>query len=104
MQQRLLFAQALLGSPDLYLMDESASALDPLWAIEWKTRVAALKEVGATVLFSTHRLEDAAALGDRVFLFDRGRLLRDEQGAAWRSGEERDLDRRFLGIVGNGAA
>jgi len=104
MQQRLLFAQALLGSPDLYLMDESASALDPLWAIEWKTRIAALRDVGATVLFSTHRLEDASALGDRIFLFDRGRLLRDEEGAAWRLRGERDLDRRFLELVGSGAA
>ena len=104
MQQRLLFAQALLGGPDLYLMDESASALDPLWAIEWKSRVAALKAVGATVLFSTHRLEDAAALGDSILLFDRGRLLREEEGAAWRSIGEGGLDRRFLELVGSGAA
>ena len=104
MRQRLLFAQALLGSPDLYLMDESASALDPLWAIEWKTRVGALKSVGATIIFSTHRLEDAAALGDRVFLMGGGRLIGEEDGSAWRSLGPGALDRRFLELLGSGAA
>ena len=104
MRQRLLFAQALLGNPDLFLMDESASALDPLWAIEWKMQVATLKSEGATIIFSTHRLEDAAALGDRVFLMGGGRLVCEEAGLAWRSLGPRALDRRFLELVGSGAA
>jgi ABC-type multidrug transport system ATPase subunit len=104
MKQRLLFAQALLGGPDLYLMDESSSGLDPVWTIEWKARVEALKSVGATIVFSTHRLEDAAALGDRIFLLSRGRLLRDEGAFAWRSGGERRAERRFLDLIGEGAA
>ena len=85
MQQRLLLAQASLGEPDLLLMDEPASALDPAWSAEWRAMIAGLRRRGATVLFSTHRLEDALELSDRVLLFRGGKLERDVTPEAWRS-------------------
>jgi len=104
MQQRLLFAQALLGEPDIVLMDEPASALDPIWAIDWKEKLASLRRSGTTVIFSTHRVGEASALADRVLLFHRGRLLRDEASGYWRAFGEGGAERRFLELVGGGAA
>lgn len=88
MQQRLLLAQASLGEPDLLLMDEPASALDPAWSAEWRAMIWGLRRRGATVLFSTHRLEDALELSDRVLLFRDGNLERDVTPEAWRSASE----------------
>jgi len=102
MKQRLLFAQALIGEPDLLLLDEPASGLDPLWTIEWKDTLCDLKRAGATIVFSTHRIDDAFEMADRVLLFDRGKLLRDEAPGAWRSGGEIAPERRFLSLVGRG--
>jgi Cu-processing system ATP-binding protein len=104
MKQRLLFAQALIGGPELLLMDEPASGLDPVWTIEWKQRLGALKAGGATIIFSTHRIDDASALSDRLLLLDGGKILLDEDSAAWRGGEEGDAERRFLSLLGRRAA
>lgn len=107
MKQRLAFAQALLGEADLYLMDEPASALDPLWAIDWKEKIADLRSRGATILFSSHRIDEAVALSDRVLLFGAGRIVSDEPASAWRpSGAgfaAGFAERRFRNLVGGAA-
>jgi ABC-type multidrug transport system ATPase subunit len=104
MKQRLLFAQALIGEPDILLLDEPASGLDPLWTIEWKETLRALKAGGATILFSTHRIDDAVEMADRILLIDKGKLLRDEDPGAWRHADAGGQERRFLSFVGRGAA
>lgn len=77
MRQRLGMAQALLHAPDLLIMDEPTSALDPIGRREVLDMIASLKG-HATVFFSTHLLDDAQKVCDRVGILHQGRLLVEE--------------------------
>ena len=73
-RRRLDLACGLVGRPDLLFLDEPTTGLDPearraMWAI-----VAALKERGSTVLLTTHYLDEAEALADRIGILLGGRL------------------------------
>ena len=74
-KQRLSLACALVGDPEVLFLDEPTTGLDPasrrqIWEI-----VEALKRRGRTVLLTTHYMEEAARLCDRVAIVDRGRRL-----------------------------
>ncbi|GII94564.1 hypothetical protein Ssi02_47950 [Sinosporangium siamense] len=74
MLQRLAFAQALLGDPDLLILDEPTVGLDPAQRMRFRTLVSTLGE-SRTVLLSTHQTEDIAALCERVVVINRGSVL-----------------------------
>jgi ABC-2 type transport system ATP-binding protein len=74
MLQRLGLAATVVGSPRLVLLDEPASALDPLGRREVLDLIGRLRGT-ATVLFSSHILADVQEVCDRVGILDRGRLL-----------------------------
>jgi ABC-2 type transport system ATP-binding protein len=74
MIQRLGIAQALINDPDLVVLDEPMSGLDPLGRREVREVILRLKERKKTVLFSTHILADAETLCDRVAVLHHGRL------------------------------
>jgi ABC-2 type transport system ATP-binding protein len=74
MVQRLGIAQALIHDPELLILDEPMSGLDPLGRRQVRDLILELRRQGKTVLFSTHILADAEALCDRVAVLDRGRL------------------------------
>ena len=73
--QRVGLAQALLHRPELLILDEPMSGLDPLGRALVKNRLRAERERGTTVLFSSHVLADVEALADTISLISRGRLL-----------------------------
>src|SRR6185295_19082809 len=75
MLQRAGLAQALMNDPDLVILDEPMSGLDPIGRRLIRTLISDLKEKGRTVLFSTHILSDAETLCDRVAVLREGRLL-----------------------------
>jgi len=75
MVQRLGVAQALINDPQLVILDEPMSGLDPLGRREARDLILELRERGKTVLFSTHILPDAETLCDRVAILNQGRLL-----------------------------
>ena len=75
MLQRLGLAQAMLGEPDLYILDEPMGGLDPLGRRWVKDMIADLGRRGKTVFFSSHVLAEAEAVCDRVAFLHRGRLL-----------------------------
>jgi ABC-2 type transport system ATP-binding protein len=79
MVQRLGLAQALLHDPDLYILDEPMSGLDPLGRALVKQIIADLKRCGKTVFFSTHVTADVEAVCDRVAIIDSGKLLAVKQ-------------------------
>lgn len=75
MLQRLGLAQALLHDPELVILDEPMSGLDPMGRMEVRNLIRELKDAGKTVFFSSHILSDVEALCDRVIMIDRGRKI-----------------------------
>jgi ABC-2 type transport system ATP-binding protein len=73
MQQRVALAAALIGSPDLLVLDEPATGLDPEQRIALRSVLAASADRG-TVLLSTHNTAEVAALCQHVLVMDRGRI------------------------------
>ena len=76
MMQRVGIAQALINDPELVILDEPMSGLDPIGRRLVRDIILGLKGQGKTVLFSTHILSDAEALCDRVALLRGGELVR----------------------------
>ena len=75
MKQRLVFGMALVGSPDLLILDEPTNGLDPNGARELRDIVREEAERGATVFFSSHVLEQVEAVCDRVAILRGGRVV-----------------------------
>lgn len=75
MLQRVGIAQALMGDPDLVILDEPMTGLDPLGRKEVRDLMVALKREGKTVFFSTHILPDVEMICDRVALVVAGRTV-----------------------------
>jgi ABC-2 type transport system ATP-binding protein len=76
MQQRAGLAQALIHEPDLVLLDEPSSALDPLGRREVRDVMKALKENGVTVFLNSHLLSEVEMICDNVSIVDQGRVVR----------------------------
>lgn len=74
MIQRIGVAQALINDPDLVVLDEPMSGLDPMGRKDVRDLIFELKEQGKTVFFSSHILADVEALCDRVAIMARGRV------------------------------
>ncbi len=77
MQQKVQFIAAVLHRPELVILDEPFSGLDPVSADVLKDAIVELKREGATVLFSTHVMEVAEKICDAVLMLDRGRKVLD---------------------------
>lgn len=75
MRQRLALAGALLGEPELLILDEPLDGLDPAGQHAFKARLRALTEEGRTVVVSSHDLSDIEALADHVVVIDQGLLV-----------------------------
>ena len=75
MLQRVGIAQALINDPDLVILDEPMSGLDPLGRREVRSLILRLRDRGCTVFFSSHVLSDAEALCSRVAILAGGRLV-----------------------------
>jgi ABC-2 type transport system ATP-binding protein len=72
MLQRLGVAQALVGSPDVVVLDEPASGLDPVGQRDMRNLMLSLRDRGTTVLLSSHQLSEVEAVCDRVTILNRG--------------------------------
>jgi ABC-2 type transport system ATP-binding protein len=75
MRQRTKLAQALVGDPELVLLDEPTAGLDPLGREEMLRLVARLGTFGISVLMATHLLDDVQQVCDHVVMIDAGRLV-----------------------------
>lgn len=90
MQQRANFAIALLNDPELLILDEPMSGLDPIGRADILALITELKRQGRSILFCSHILEDVDRLVDKVLVLHKGKKLFDgephalarEQGCA----------------------
>lgn len=75
-KQRLSLALALVGRPELVFLDEATAGMDPqARRLTWNM-IRSLRDRGVTVLFTTHYLEEAERLADRIAIIDAGRLIK----------------------------
>ena len=87
MRRRLVIARALVNDPDLLILDEPTTGLDPqVRHLIW-TRLRELKERGTTVVLTTHYMEEAERLCDRLAIIDHGRILAEDTPRALVAGE-----------------
>ena len=77
MARRLILARALINRPDLLILDEPTTGLDPQSRHQVWDKLAALKATGLTILMTTHYMEEASRLCDRLVIIDHGRILVD---------------------------
>ncbi len=75
MMRRLVLARALINRPDLLILDEPTTGLDPQARHQVWDRVDELRERGLTVILTTHYMEEAEQLCDRLVIMDHGRIL-----------------------------
>ena len=91
-RQRLLLAKTLIHDPQILILDEPSSGLDPRARTELRSIVKELASMGKTIIISSHILPDIEDISDRIGIMEAGRLvldggldhLRDEYGAAKR--------------------
>lgn len=76
-QQRIRFAIALLGKPDILILDEPTTGMDATSRHEFWDTMRAQAHSGRTIIFSTHYLEEAENLAERIIVLDRGELIAD---------------------------
>ena len=101
MKQRLAFASAFLHSPEILIIDEPMVGLDPKTARIIKDMLKERSQSGVTVFISTHNLNVAEELSDRIAIINRGKLLGLGTVDSFESvsGEQENLEERFLRIV-----
>ena len=75
MKQRLLIARALVNEPDVLFLDEPTAGLDPASAHEVRALIKELSRAGTTVFLTTHYMEEADELSDRVAFLAHGRIV-----------------------------
>ena len=79
-QQRVGLARALVLDPDIMLMDEPFGAIDAITRLNLQNELIRLhRELGKTILFVTHDINEAFKLGDRVMVMNEGRLLQFDE-------------------------
>ena len=77
MQQKAQFVATVLHEPDLIILDEPFSGFDPVNAEVIKDEILELNKKGATILFSTHRMESVEELCDSIAILDRSKKIID---------------------------
>jgi len=103
MRQRLALARALLPDPQLVILDEPTVGLDPQASRDLRDRVRELRSQGRTVLLTTHYMEEADQLCDRVAIIDHGRIVAlDTPAALKRTIRAEEIVRLDIGVAADG--
>jgi lipooligosaccharide transport system ATP-binding protein len=89
MTRRMVLARALINDPELLILDEPTTGLDPQSRHQVWERLEDLKKKGLTVLLTTHYMDEASRLCDRLLIMDHGRILVQ--------GKPADLIRQYVG-------
>ncbi len=102
MAERLNIAQAILHDPELLILDEPFSGLDPLGRIHMRNILAGLKKEGKTILLSSHALSEAELISDDICVMKNGSLLKCGELAKIleAGGQAISLEKYFLQMIG----
>lgn len=100
MLQRIGIAQALLHNPDVYILDEPFTGLDPLARIHFRDLLLAEKRAGKTILFSSHELSEAELICDNVVILKDGKSVWSGTIAQVAGDGTQNLERVFLKMLG----
>lgn len=98
MQQRASFAMALIHNPDLLILDEPMSGLDPIGRAEIVSLIQDMKKQGKSILFCSHLLNDVERLADRIILLHHGSILLDENTSSIQQ-QFPSLEKAFLHTI-----
>ena len=106
MKRRLVIARALIGDPELVVLDEPTTGLDPqARVLIWK-QLQALKREGKTLLLTTHYMDEAERLSDHIVIIDGGRILAEGSPAdlirKHVSGHVFDVQKPLPNVLANG--
>lgn len=99
MLQRAGIAQAILHDPDLLILDEPFTGLDPLARIHLRDLILSLKAKGKTILFSSHELSEAELMCDRIVIMKSGSLVLDKPMTDVAGDGNTNLERIFLHVL-----
>lgn len=75
MKRKLMIARALINDPDIVILDEPTVGLDPEIRKNIWDKIVSLKESGKTIILTTHYLDEAQSLCDRIFIMNRGEII-----------------------------
>ena len=99
-KQRFLIARTLVHNPQLVILDEPTVGLDPQVRRHLWQHILSLKEVGVSVLLTTHYLDEAEVLSDRVCVMDRGRVITIDTPDKLKADlQQKNLEEAFLHLL-----
>ena len=104
MLQRAGIAQALLHDPDLLVLDEPFTGLDPLARIHFRELMHRLREQGKSIFFSSHELGETELLCDKVAIMKAGQAVYQGPVRQLAGDGEKNLERLFLDVLSKGGA
>ena len=103
MRQRLNLVRALVHNPEIIFLDEPTVGLDPATARNIRDLVAKLNKMGNTIILTTHQMEVAEKLSNRICIIDRGKIIALEtlENLKEKVGSEATLEDVFIKLTGS---
>jgi ABC-2 type transport system ATP-binding protein len=101
MRRKISLSAAMIGAPEILLLDEATNGLDPESSFKFKNYLREFCERGGTVLFSSHIIETVEHLCDRLIVLHRGQVRREMQREEWQELRQRgsSLEQEFIAMV-----
>lgn len=101
MRRKMSLCAALIGSPDILLLDEATNGLDPESSFKFKNYLKTYCQQGGTVLFSSHIIETVEHLCDRIIILHQGKIRQELERNNWERLREQgsSLEQLFIALV-----
>ncbi|MDD4203048.1 MAG: ABC transporter ATP-binding protein [Candidatus Omnitrophica bacterium] len=101
MLQKVSFAQALINDPDLLILDEPTTGLDPIARMQMRDTLIELKNNGKTILFSSHELSEVELICDNIIILKSGQLVTQNSPANLvnKKGEHVSVEKYFFEMI-----
>lgn len=101
MRRKISLSAAMLGNPEILLLDEATNGLDPESSFKFKNYLREFCNRGGTVLFSSHIIETVEHLCDRLIILHRGQVWREMQRRDWQALRQQgsSLEQEFIALV-----